>query len=344
MPSQRRPELVALLAVVAVAAAFAIAIFFAVRDTSDSAAGVGPGKWRGLVGDAHPAVSTELRQIVVLKAPSVAQRVAKVGYATEDDERRWAAQAYASQQQVLTMLAARGLGVRPDFSYARVLNGFSAILDSRAVDLLQTLPEVLGVYPVRAAFPAAISAQSLAQAATGLAPGVQLPGYDGKGLTIALLDTGVDASHPYLVGRVEPGLDLIEGTASAVAQDSPQVPDETERHGTEMAGLLVGDGGPGGLHGVAPGATVFPIRVAGWQPDAEGRSVVYARTDQLVAGLERAVDPDGDGDAHDGARIALVGVAAPFASFADSPESRAVAGALALDTLVVTPAGNDGSV
>ena len=88
---------------------------------------------------------------------------------------------------------------------------------------------------------------------------------------------------------------------------------------------------------------MFPIRVAGWQPDAEGRSVVYARTDQLIAGLDRAVDPDGDGDAHDAARIALVGLAEPFASFADSPESRAVAGALALDTLVVAPAGNDGA-
>ena len=116
-----------------------------------------------------------------------------------------------------------------------------------------------------------------------------------------------------------------------------------ERHGTQMAGLLVGSGGPGGLQGVAPGATVFPIRVAGWQPDAEGRSVVYARTDQLIAGLDRAVDPDGDGDAHDAARVALVGVAEPFASFADSPESQAVAGALALDTLVVAPAGNDGA-
>ena len=37
-----------------------------------------------------------------------------------------------------------------------------------------------------------------------------------------------------------------------------------------MAGLLVGAGGPGGLAGVAPGATVLPIRVAGWQPDALG--------------------------------------------------------------------------
>src|SRR5207244_1927520 len=90
------------------------------------------------------------------------------------------------------------------------------------------------------------------------------------------------------------------------------------------------------------GATLLPIRVAGWQPDAAGNSVVYSRTDQLIAGLERAVDPNGDGDTHDAARIAVLGVAEPFAAFADAPESLAVAGALALDVLVVVPAGNDG--
>ena len=87
---------------------------------------------------------------------------------------------------------------------------------------------------------------------------------------------------------------------------------------------------------------MLPIRVAGWQPDATGGYALYARTDQLIAGLERAVDPNADGDAHDAARIALVGVAAPYAGFADDPAARAVAGALRLDTLVVAPAGNDG--
>ena len=42
-----------------------------------------------------------------------------------------------------------------------MINGFSAILDSRAVALLNAVPEVAGVYPVRAAFPATVSAQAL---------------------------------------------------------------------------------------------------------------------------------------------------------------------------------------
>jgi hypothetical protein len=305
-----------------------------------------PVTWKGLVGGERAQVPIGQRMIVVLKTPSVAERLAKHRYATEADERRWTTQAYAAQQQVLTILAAHGLGVRPDHSYARVLDGFAAPLDPRAVALLQRDPEVAGIYPVRVAFPASLSTKLLQQkefaAGQGRRPDVQLPGFDGRGVTIALLDTGVDRSQPFLRGRVLPGIDLVDKGDNADARPSPQDPSLRERHGTQLAGLLVGAGGPGGLHGVASGASVLPIRVAGWQPDAQGQFAVYARSDQLIAGLDRAVDPNGDGDSHDAARIALVGVAEPYAAFADCPEARAVAGALALDTMVVAPAGNDG--
>ncbi|NUR76260.1 MAG: S8 family serine peptidase, partial [Thermoleophilia bacterium] len=87
---------------------------------------------------------------------------------------------------------------------------------------------------------------------------------------------------------------------------------------------------------------VLPIRVAGWQPAADGRNLVYGRSDQLIAGLDRAVDPNGDGDSHDAVRVALIGVSEPYAAFTRGPEAIAVQGALNLNTLVVTPAGNDG--
>src|SRR5919198_1484769 len=82
----------------------------------------------------------------------------------------------------------------------------------------------------------------------------------------------------------------------------------------------------------APGATALPIRVAGWQQAADGASAVYSRSDQLIAGLDRAVDPNGDGDAHDAVRVALVGVAEPYGAFTDGPEATAVEGALDLNT------------
>jgi subtilisin family serine protease len=312
----------------------------------DRDAAPAPVSWRGLVGGPRGGVANGGRMIVVLTTPSVAQRVRQSHGATESQERAWWAAAYAAQKQVLLKLASLGVTVRPDYSYYRVLDGFAAELDPRAVSLLDQMPEVAGVYPVRAAFPASVSETMLAtkgfSAASGHRPDADLPGFDGRGVTIALLDTGVDEAQPYLRGRVVAGIDIVDHGDDATARSDPQDPSQIERHGTEMAGILVGGGGPGGLHGVAPGATVLPIRVAGWQPGADGHDLVYARSDQLIAGLDRAVDPNGDGDAHDAVRVALVGVAEPYAAFADGPEAQAVQGALDLNTVVVAPVGNDG--
>jgi hypothetical protein len=304
--------------------------------------------WRGLAGSARPQVDVGQRVIVVLKAPSLAQRVARAGgLASDSQERQWTTAALAAQQQVLSTLAQHGVQVRVDYYYSRVINGFSASLDSEAVALLEREPEVAGVYPVRVAYPATISSELLAkdELARGAAhrPEILLPGYDGLGVTIALLDTGVDRAQPFLRGRVQDGINILsDGDFKALAATKPDDATRLERHGTEMAGLLVGAGGPSGLSGVATGASVLPIRVAGWQRDASGGWAIYSRTDQLIAGLERAVDPNEDGDAHDAARIALVPLAAPYAAFADAPDAQAVQGALDLDTLVVAAAGNDG--
>src|SRR2546423_1887694 len=304
--------------------------------------------WRGLAGSARPKVDVGQRVIVVLKAPSLAQRVAQAGgRATDSQERQWTTSALAAQQQVLATLAQHGVRRRVDYYYSRVINGFSAALDSEAVALLEREPEVSGVYPARVAYPATISSELLAkdELARGAAhrPEITLPGFDGRGVTIALLDTGVDRGQPFLRGRVQDGINVLsDGDFHALAATKPDDATRLERHGTEMAGLLVGAGGPQGLAGVATGASVLPIRVAGWQQDVGGGWAGYARTDQLIAGLERAVDPNEDGDAHDAARIALVPLAAPYAAFADGPDARAVEGALNLDTLVVAAAGNDG--
>jgi minor extracellular serine protease Vpr len=242
-------------------------------------------------------------------------------------------------------VSASGAQVSAEHRYVRVLNAFSSRLDPTSLSLLDRDREVAGIYPVRVAFPAVDEiAPGLPGPIPSTSPGLELPGQDGSGVVVALLDTGVDRSHPYLRDSVLPGLDVITPGSGGIAQPHPTIPGRPERHGTELAGIISGSDGPAGLHGVAPGASILPVRVAGWQPvpDAEGGYAVYSRTDQLLAGLEAAVDPDDDGDAHDAARIALVGMAEPYAAFPDGPLARAIAGAAVLDMLVITPAGNDG--
>jgi subtilase family protein len=303
----------------------------------------GDPSWQGLAGAQRPRVAVGQRVIVLLKTPALADRVGRVGgLATDEEERRWMQTALSSQKLLVARLRVQGVIVQPEFSYTRTVNGFSAAFDARGIALLERAPEVAGVYPVRAAYPASLSSGLLTSSQFGERPNIGLSDKDGRGVTIALLDTGVDRAQPFLRGRVASGIDIVGGEAGALAAARPDEPAQLERHGTELAGLLVGSGGPGALAGVAPGATVLPIRVAGWQRDASANWAVYGRTDQVLAGLERAVDPNGDGDAHDAARVALIGVAEPFAGFADGPLARAAAGATRLDTLVVAPAGNDG--
>ena len=329
--------------VLAALAVVVTAVLIAAGGHSGGVTPTGEPSWQGLAGSLRPRVAVGQRVIVVLKAPALADRVGRAGgLATSEDERRWTQTALSSQKLLVARLRLQGVVVQPEFSYTRTINGFSAAFDARGIALLERAADVAGVYPVRAAYPASLSSRLLTSSEFGERPNIGLSDKDGRGVTIALLDTGVDRAHPFLRGRVASGVDIVGGESGALAASRPDQPAQLERHGTQMAGLLVGSGGPGALAGVAPGATVLPIRVAGWQRDASANWAVYGRTDQVLAGLERAVDPNADGDAHDAARVALVGVVEPFAAFADGPLARAAAGATRLDTLVVAPAGNDG--
>ena len=344
----RRPELTrtTLLALVAVLAT-AVVLVDPVRGAGDAAVNAAASVWRAAFGN-RPEPAFQRRMIVVLAAPSLADRVAAAKkQPSADDERRWVAEAEGAQRVLLLGLRDRGVDVRPELTFTRTFNGFSAVLDARALAELERAPGVAGVYPVRATYPASVSASALSSpafgAGSGRRPDVSLPGFDGSGVTIALLDTGVARDHPYLHGHVLRGYDAVRGKAGAKPRRKPGEPTTLETHGTRLAGILVGADGPAGLQGVAPGASVLPIRVLGWRQARDGSYAVVGRGDELLAGLERAVDPDASGDVGDAARIALVGVTEPYAAFADSPEARAVDGAEKLGTVVVAPAGNDGT-
>ncbi len=165
-------------------------------------------------------------------------------------------------------------------------------------------------------------------------PGLRLPiaAPPLGGASVAVLDSGVDPGHPLLAGRLDPGYDAVE------RDDDPAPPTDPrggrrETSGTALAGILV-----------AAGERVLPIRVAGLQPATRGAGLEdVAISDQLLAGLERAVDPDGDGATDDHVPVAVVGVNSPYAAFERSPEARAVRNAAGLGTLVVAPGGGEGA-
>lgn len=81
----------------------------------------------------------------------------------------------------------------------------------------------------------------------------------GEGITVAVIDTGVDASHPDLRGNVLPGVDAWDTKSPGKGQK------DLVGHGTGIASLIAGHGhGPGnkeGVLGIAPKAKILPINV-----------------------------------------------------------------------------------
>ncbi len=75
----------------------------------------------------------------------------------------------------------------------------------------------------------------------------------GAGVTVAVIDSGVDATHPDLAGQVLPGVDLVDGSGS-----------DRNGHGTHVAGTIAAVTGNGvGVAGFAPDAKILPVRVLG---------------------------------------------------------------------------------
>ncbi|MDQ3952451.1 MAG: S8 family peptidase [Actinomycetota bacterium] len=103
-------------------------------------------------------------------------------------------------------------------------------------------------------------------------------GIDGRGTTVALLDTGVYAAHPDLAGRVVHCEDLSHesGTEAHCA--------DTFGHGTFMAGLIAGDGTASNrkYRGAAPGASIVSVKAAGFD-GATDVSTVLAGIQWIVA-------------------------------------------------------------
>jgi len=139
----------------------------------------------------------------------------------------------------------------------------------------------------------------------------------GTGVTVAIVDSGVESSHPDLLGRVIQGPDLVDGRGG---------PEDPNGHGTHMAGLVAAasDNGIGGA-GVAPAAQILAIRVL------DERNV--GTPANVAAGIDAAVAG--------GADVINLSLNWPAPSAALMPVTAAMQRAADAGIAVIVASGND---
>ncbi|MEV6964344.1 S8 family serine peptidase [Hamadaea sp. NPDC051192] len=195
------------------------------------------------------------------------------------------------------------------------------------------VPAVLLAIPVFAADPATAAGPCGYQAPPSPGPVVSAPSWEqrwldlgrahafstGGGVRVAIVGTGIDASHPQLGAAVATGWD--------VTTNKPGARFDCNGHGTALASIVAARAKSGSsLVGVAPAATLVPIRVTDAPPSAE-RPVTPAR---LAAGVRQAVALK--------ARVIIIGYAL---SSDDAGIRAAVADAVRKDVLVVAAVGDN---
>ncbi|HET6876667.1 MAG TPA: S8 family serine peptidase [Jatrophihabitans sp.] len=153
-------------------------------------------------------------------------------------------------------------------------------------------------------------------------------GVRGQGVTIAEIDTGVNAALPQLAGRILPGRDFGNGGNGQVDRDV-----NAFGHGTAMASIMVARPGVLGIEGMAPAAKVLPVAVP-----------LRGTTDQSAPGrLPEAIRWAAD----HGARVismSIGGTRTPDSPGGPCPadEQRAVFHALRVGAIVIAAVGNTG--
>ncbi|ATG52766.1 peptidase S8 [Brachybacterium vulturis] len=227
-------------------------------------------------------------------------------------------------------------------------NGMSVAMDDTDVAELRTVPGVTAVYPVlEVEMPEPVDAAPedvYGNAMTGVDQVQQVDGLSGEGVTVAVIDSGIDYNHPDLGGsgvedqaedfpndRVIGGFDFV-GDAYDSAEGTPvspdEYPDDCGGHGSHVAGIIGAGGDPstGGVLGVAPGADLLSYRVFG----CEGSS----STEVILEAMEQAME--------DGADVVNMSLGASFVTWQDYPTAQMSDVMTDNGITMVISAGNEG--
>jgi len=299
------------------------------------------------------------RYIVVMDAPSVA--TAMDGQALGGGAQKQVA-AGARTSQRAAIATAKTAGGDVVYRYDTLLNGFSARMSPRAAAQVASRSDVASVEPVSIVEKSNESSVPF----IGATEVWKKLGAEGKGIVVADVDTGIDYTHANFGGPgtvaayerndpnvIEPGTfptkkviggyDLV-GSDYDVLDDDPTNdvprpdPDPLDGvdddHGSHTAGTCCGIGVKGKIGpGVAPKAKLLAIKV--WD---EGNST----DDVLVAGYERAMDPNNDGRINDAADVITFSGGVDYGT-ENSVEAVAAQRVVDLGTVFVAAAGNSGN-
>jgi len=136
-------------------------------------------------------------------------------------------------------------------------------------------------------------------------------GYDGSGITISIIDTGIDLNHPDLDGQIIGGYDFV---------DNDEMPEDINGHGTQVAGIIASNGN---LKGIAPNSKILMYKVS-----EDGESVP---SNLIIKAIEKSIE--------DGADIINISLGI---NQTNTKIDQAVNKAIKNNIFVVTAAGNFG--
>lgn len=281
--------------------------------------------------------------IIRLNSPSVAEQKVR-GKSAKKAKKNL----QVEQADLLNEVMALDPNVRILGQTQLVLNAVFIQVDASVLETLASNPAVQRIAPI------ANYELDLSETVPYIgASAVQADGVDGSGVSVAVLDSGIDYNHAALGGSgvvadydnndpnvIEPGTfpttKVVDGydfvgsvwPIGALAPDPDPLDDgAASGHGTHVGHII------GGEDGVAPGADLYAVKVcSSVSTSCSGVA--------LINGMEFAVDPDGDGDPSDAVDIINMSLGADYGQPFDDDLSLAVNNATALGVLTVASAGN----
>jgi len=243
--------------------------------------------------------------------------------------RAYASTLAARQEALIAAARQAGVALTVHDRFTRLLNGLAVTLRRRDVAVLQRLPGVSRVSPDTPIYASLTESVPLIGAPqVWQMHDAQDRPVTGQGIRVAVIDSGIDYTHPDLGGCLGADCRVIGGY-DFIGRD--QDPWDDNGHGTHVAGIIAANGQ---ARGVAPQARLLAYKVLNARGSGWGGYV--------IAALDKAADPDGDPATPDAVDVVNLSLGGSTAGSPTDPQARAVDAAVEAGIVVVVSTGNNG--